>query len=319
MAKRLILIHGRAEKPRKEIKEQLLRRVIEHGLKRIGAEFNPDIVFDLAYYGDVNNAILWAKEKKKKLRTGFLDWDFPYEEDLDAYDLSLEMLFRVTEQNEKAYKELRSERKDLGAVDNLFDVASPVVNFFGLGDNVLNGVLADMGAYFKYRFVGSLIRERLQSILVPALENGDDICLVAHSMGTIVAYDVLWKISRMSEYKSLWGKKVNLFVTLGAPLGEKAIRQQLYDAHEPEDGVYPTSIRLWHNFSAMDDFVAHDEDLADNFEEMIYRNYVSDIVDHFIYTFYVGGGGTGNLNPHKFYGYLDNAEVARVLARWMHG
>ncbi len=319
MAKRLILIHGRAEKPRKEIKVQLLRRALEHGLSRIGAEYNPEVAFSLAYYGDVNNAILWAKEKKKKLMTDFLDWDFPYEEDLAAYDRSLEMLFSVSEQSETAYKDLRSKRKDLGAVDNLFDIASPVVNFFGLGDNILDGLLADMGAYFKYRFVGSLIRERLQSILVPVLENGDDVCLVAHSMGTIVAYDVLWKISRMSEYKRLWGKKVNLFITLGAPLGEKAIRQQLYDAHEPDDGVYPKSIRLWHNFSAMDDFVAHDEDLADNFKEMVRQNYLSDIVDHFIYTFYVGGGGNGNLNPHKFYGYLDNVEVAQTIAEWMQG
>jgi hypothetical protein len=77
---------------------------------------------------------------------------------------------------------------------------------------------ADMGAYLMRRSVGSAIRARLQDPLRKALKRGDDICLVSHSMGCMVAYDVLWKFSRMSEYADLraGGVKVTRWVTLGA-------------------------------------------------------------------------------------------------------
>lgn len=212
------------------------------------------------------------------------------------------------------YKRLRRQVKDMGFVDNVLDVISPILNLTGLNDEVLNSFLPDMNAYFKYRMVGSMIRERLQFDLKKLLKDDVDICLISHSMGTIVAYDVLWKFSRMSEYVDIRDKKVQLFMTLGSPLGDPVVTKQLYDSNEPEDGKFPININVWKNFSAQDDFISRDEQLADNYFPMMKRKFVSKITDEFIHTFWVD---KDELNPHKLYGYLDNHRVAKAIAAWI--
>ncbi|RJG12632.1 hypothetical protein D3879_04935 [Pseudomonas cavernicola] len=321
--KRLIFIHGRASKPRKEEKFRLLRESLLHGLHRVSKDAHMkvesgDLNIDLAYYGDINNALLWADKQRpsKKITPDFLStWKFPFEAD-GSYDDSLNKLFLVktSEQNKEHYQKLARSERDLNAIDNLADIISPIAQITGLNDELVNFLLPDMGAYFKHRLVGSLIRQRLQEVLVPALSHNEDICLVGHSMGTIVAYDVLWKLSRMSEYQSIHDRKVRLFVTLGSPLGDPAITKQLYDVNEPDDGKYPTNIDEWQNFSAQDDFICRDEELSDNFQKMKKRKFLRKIEDNFMYNFWVGDDG---LNPHKLYGYLDNQQVAKTLANWV--
>jgi hypothetical protein len=323
MGKRIVIIHGRATKPREQEKYRLVVEALAHGLARVSDTAankvrNGRIPIELAYYGDVNNALLWAAGQRppRKFVADFLTaWKFPYEVD-GSYDESLAKLFArpTAAQNEKEFFRLRREVRDLGLVDNILDVVSPLANLTGLNDELLNRFLPDLGAYFEYRVVGSMIRQRLQKILVPLLAKGHDVCLVSHSMGTIVAYDVLWKLSRMSEYEHVRHRKVSLFVTLGSPLGDPVVAKQLYDSNEPEDGRYPANIAAWENFSAQDDFIARDEELADNFAAMKQRKLLARLNDHFIHTFWVGRDG---LNPHKLYGYLDHQRVARAIARWI--
>ncbi len=321
MAKRIILIHGRATKPRPLEKLRLVRQALIHGLGRADPECaqrveNGDVPFDLVYYGDINNAVLWASEQhpRKVITADFLSWPFPYEAD-GSYDQSMARLLAEKHQTEQRYKTLRRQERDLGLVDNLLAVVSPLANLTGLNDELINSFLPDLGAYFKYNLIGSMIRQRLQQVLIPALQQGDDICLIAHSMGSAVAYDVLWKLSRMSEHQTLHGRKLSLFVTLGSPLGEPVVAKQLYDANRPDDGRYPANLLDWHNFAAKDDFISHDDRLADDFAPMLQRKMLRRIRDHFIYNLWVGDDG---LNPHKLYGYLDNLQVCRLLADWMN-
>jgi hypothetical protein len=323
MVKRIVLVHGRATKPRKPEKLRLIKTALIHGLERVSSKAaskvkNGNINLDLAYYGDINNAIQWAHQQQpsKKIVTDFLTaWGFPFEKN-GSYDKSLSELLSwpTSRQNRINYLELRARVDDLGFVDNILDVVSPIVDFTGLNDELINSWLPDVGYYFSYRIIGSMIRERLQKVLIPQLKKDYHVCLISHSLGTVVAYDVLWKISRMSEYTKLHQKKIDLFLTLGSPLGDPVIQKQLYDNNEPEDGRYPANIREWKNFSAKDDFISHDEKLADNFREMVDRRLVSRITDQFIYNFWVGDDG---LNSHKLYGYLDNFKVAKVIANWI--
>jgi hypothetical protein len=322
MAKRIIVVHGRATKPRREEKERLVTQALIHGLNRVSAAAgkkieNQKIELDLAYYGDVNNAILWAETQhpRKKFDNNFLRWPYSYDAD-GSYDDSMRKLFDIEarDQSKKTYKAIKRRQKDEGARAEIANIISPIAELLRINTRIVNRFLPDLGAYFQYRGVGSIVRDRLQRLLVPALQRGDDICLIAHSMGSIVAYDVLWKVSRMSEYREIHDKKVNLFVTLGSPLGEEAVKTQLYDCDESDDGRYPVNIIHWHNFSAEDDYVSHDERIADDYTPMKLRKYLATITDHFIYTFWVGREG---LNPHKLYGYLDNHKVASIIADWI--
>ena len=122
----------------------------------------------------------------------------------------------------------------------------------------------------------------------------------------------------MSEYRDVQEKsaRVNLWLTLGNPLGEPGVIDNLYDSNEREDGKYPKDIiNRWINISARDDFVAHDEKVSDDYRAMKQLGYVRELKDIVnIHNFWEGTQGS---NPHKFYGYLDNPTVAREIAKWI--
>ena len=321
--KHLIVIHGRATKPSEREKKRLVKQSILHGLGRVSPAAaakvrSGEVKLAIAYYGDINNEEMIKAGKKVRQELKGRDPDHgnaPCELD-KSYDEDLKRLFARTSFTKADYQKLLQEVKDKSAVDNVASAVSGVLNLLGLSDNVIRAATPDMGAYLTTRTVGSAVRSRLRQPLESALKKGADVCLVAHSMGCIVSYDVLWKFSRMSEYEHLRGKKVNRWITLGNPLGEPGVQDNLYDASERKDGKYPAGIiNKWINFSAKDDFVAHDEDVADDFRDMLDRGLVSSIKDREIYNFWSGTDGS---NPHKFYGYLDHPDVAAEIADWVN-
>jgi len=318
----LIVIHGRATKPSEREKRRLVKKAILHGLGREAPRAaeklrSGRVRFSFVYYGDISNELMIRSKGKTR---GDLRGRDPAHggapcEESGSFDADLERLFRRDKFSKSAYKKLLKEEDDNRALDNIASAVSGVLNFIGLSDNVIRWATPDMGAYLTTRTVGSAIRTRLQKPLGRALQRGEDVCLISHSMGCIVSYDVLWKYSRMSEYAHLRDKKVSRWITLGNPLGEPGVQDNLYDAHEGEDGRYPANIiDQWINIAAHDDFVAHDEDVRDDFKQMRRRHLVGSITDHMIYNFWAGTSGS---NPHKFYGYLDHPKVAGKIAEWI--
>ena len=185
---------------------------------------------------------------------------------------------------------------------------------------VIKAATADMGAYLMRRAIGSKVRERLQTPLKRALKRGDDICLVSHSMGCMVAYDVLWKFSRMSEYSDVRenDNRVARWITLGCPLGEAGVKANLYDADERAyrggTDKHPIHIvRDWQNVAAIDDFISHDRTMKDDYRDMLKFGHVDGIRDRKIYNCWAMDG---KANPHKFYGYLANPETASLITDW---
>jgi hypothetical protein len=124
--------------------------------------------------------------------------------------------------------------------------------------------------------------------------------LIAHSMGSIVAYEVL----RDCEH-AVPGLEVAHFVTVGSPLG-------LAEVEEVVSGPMrvPDCVARWSNFADPRDQVARwDTFLSENFEAS--RKGVV-IVDHLVINGYLSP--TGKPNPHKIYGYLRTPEVSDLIA-----
>lgn len=72
----------------------------------------------------------------------------------------------------------------------------------------------------------------------------------------------------------------------------------------------------WINIRAVDDFVAHDGDIKDDFHQMLERNLLRSITDEpEIYTFWVDE--KGKCNPHKLYGYLNHPVVSEKVLDWL--
>ena len=287
---------------------------------RVKAAKPSDLKYDFVYYGDISNRLILDKFPDKEARLSGRDSDHgnqPCEPD-GFSDAGLAMLYARKSHSKAAYAKFLDMHRDRRWMDNLATVVSALGSLTGFSDEIISAATADMGAYLQTRQAGSAIRDRLQRVLKPALINGHDICLVSHSMGCIVAYDVLWKFSRMSEYREVQntGNRVNRWLTLGNPLGEPGVRDNLYDADEHEDGHFPKDIiKDWINLSAQDDFICHDPTVKDDFRDMARAGYVERIVDKKLYNLWLAGKAT---NPHKFYGYLDNPKFAKEVVDWVN-
>lgn len=324
--KHLILIHGRATKPSEREKRRLVKKTLLHGLDRVAPEAakairTRDVRFSLAYYGDICNGIMLASDKTTRANLSERDpaHDYGPCEAKGSYNKHLKLLLDRDSFTKSDYKRLLADHDDYRHHDDIASALSGLLNAMGWSEKVIREATPDMSAYLTQYHVGSAIRQRLQELLAPALKRGDDVCLVSHSMGCIVSYDVLWKFSRMSEYEKIRERKVNHWITLGSPLGEPGVQDNLYDAKVDNSGRYPTNIEHWTNIAAFDDFVAHDEDAADDFAAMTEPRgdapaLVKSIRDSRMYNFWTGSKGA---NPHKLYGYLDHPHVATEIAKWI--
>jgi len=340
--KHIIIIHGRSEKPSKIKKNLLVKKAFEHGLDRVSGGAlqlveDKTVKVSCVYYGDINNAIIQVIRKLRAekpqhafnlhplsdeqtlrdiLTPQFIS-TWPNEPKQKDYSKSMNMLFDIpTDKQDRANYDLL---KDGGKahLDDLARFWSKVSGWFGVSDDLLNFFAPDLGAYFEIQAVGSAVRKRLTDVLLPAWRRGEEVCLMAHSMGTGVAWDTLWKISHTSEYLDVRDKKVDLFITLGCPFGEEGFREQLKGSGQRAGERFPQNITHWHNFTAQDDFVAHDARLANNFGDMPANSGLQGpVIDHKIHTFWIDNKSE-ILNPHKFYGYLDNHEVAQTVSDWI--
>ncbi|GIL00603.1 MAG: hypothetical protein BroJett030_05020 [Alphaproteobacteria bacterium] len=333
MAKRLVLIHGRAIKPAKADMEALARTAIGEGLRRAGrddaaARFDAGAVpLDLVYYGDINNDIQAARRPKDRKALTAIDPVngqpcFPIGPLRSAYERTRQ----IPAFTRARYRNLLREADDYRFLDEAADFASLIgalVTFGVLNTLMIRHATPDMAEYLTSHDTGSRVRARLQEKLQPALETGDDICLLAHSMGAIVGYDVLWKYSHYSEYAALrsLGRRVALFLTIGCPLGELGVRNNLLDGRYPEAEKYPRGfIGDWWNFHAEDDYIAHAEKMRVAFARMRSKGYVDDIRDRHVYNCWAyvdTQSGRLVANPHDFYGYLMNQEVGARIGQWL--
>ena len=152
-------------------------------------------------------------------------------------------------------------------------------------------------------------REMLKMPLRAAWESGRPVLLVAHSMGSVIAYDALWEMSR-DERDDL---QVDLFLTMGSPLGQGYLQRRILGHDHSGRERYPANIRRWVNLSAVGDMTAVNPFLKDDFEEMLELGLIERIEDIEIFNFF---RHQGELNVHAEYGYLVNKVTAAAVAEW---
>ena len=135
--------------------------------------------------------------------------------------------------------------------------------------------------------------------------------LITHSMGSIIAYDVLAGLC------SARGIQVHTFITIGSPLGLPVIMKKIMCEHYNglnEYGQLPTPETIqhrWYNFSDLEDKVAINYDLGDD-----YTGNSSSVkpVDVIVQNMYINNG---KRNPHSIYGYLRTRELASAICQFL--
>lgn len=116
-------------------------------------------------------------------------------------------------------------------------------------------LLHDVHAFFYDDERREVMRESLRERLRPG---GGPFVVIGHSQGSMIAWDVL------SEFDP--GEiDVELFVTIGSPLGLKEVQDQLKSLRQTKKLAVPKVVRRWRNFSDRFDPVCLDNRLGNDY------------------------------------------------------
>ena len=137
-------------------------------------------------------------------------------------------------------------------------------------------------------------RAAMERSLLDRLESGGGpFVVVAHSQGSLIAYEVLRKLDP-AKYD------VALFVTIGSPLGLPSVRSMFKRSIGKRKLPFPPCVRHWYNVADRQDPVALDGNLSDDIENPGQR--FSNLQGADVNT-------DGPRNPHSGSGYLSNLHV----------
>jgi hypothetical protein len=271
----IVGIHGLANKPPADEKTRWWKAAITEGLIDTGK--HPDPAFSFAF-------VYWAD----------LRYDAPLSED----------------SNREPYRprDGGGVPGDAGSAPTAKDALAPV--YAGIDrieeatgvtlvdDLILEHRFDDLWHYHGERGFARRVRARLAKCL--RTYRNRRILLVAHSMGSVVAYDVLRTLER--EDPAL---RVDHLVTAGSPLGLAKVKLKFAAEH----GALrvPNNVAAWTNLADGDDVVsimgalAADYAPSDTGIRVVDRRVVNDFrrLD-------------GEPNPHKSYGYLRAPEFSAI-------
>jgi surfactin synthase thioesterase subunit len=157
--------------------------------------------------------------------------------------------------------------------------------------------------------IAEATRRLVKLPLRAAWQSKRPILLIGHSMGSVIAYDVLWQMSRDRDDEL----RIDLLLTMGSPLGQRTIQRRLLGHAETGATRYPANIRCWVNIAAVGELTAMDMNLLNDYAEMVELGLVEEIRDYEVFNYF---HYNGELNVHAEYGYFVNEVTGRVISDW---
>jgi hypothetical protein len=302
----VLLVHGSDFKPPADVYLEDASNAIQRGLARDYPDtpgVYEKLTIELAYYGDLGNELLLAQGKQ-------------YDEQLDIGDRrsALEQLKRIRSRKRFGLQQYDKLRGKSAIPEAIADVASPVLGSLGMTPLLVSLVAKDFAVYIRGDTdFTEQVRARLRDRVCAIMDRGDELMLMAHGTGCVVAYEVLWQLTHDDRFEKYRESKVDLFVTLGSPLSDNKIRKRLLGAKNPPSTRFPQNIITWQNLSAEDDYACHDKTVADDFRIMMREHVISSINDFRIYNHTMRYGKS---NPHCSLGYFIHPRVAKIIVDW---
>ena len=304
----LIFVHGRDFKPQADelldLNVAALAAAIERDRPEVLDQFH-QLDKRLGYYGDFTNRFL-------------LDQGGHYDESLDIADRRNALIKLKSLEKTKHFGVSRYDRLPgkTALAEFAADVAAPLLGSIGLSKALIASVAKDLTEYWNGASdFASNLRNRVRNTIIESLARGDRILLISHGTGSIVSFDVLWQLSHDPEYAGNYSaKKIDTWITLGSPLGDSMVRRRLLGVGRKGRERFPTNVLAWYNVSAEDDYMCHDNTLADDYRQMLKQRQVSCIRDYRIYNLAVRYGKS---NPHSSIGYFMHPRTAQLVADWI--
>ncbi len=285
----IVYIPGLLPKPESDVHREALFRCLRHGLQHA----DPDAAGQV---GDQNFELVpWT-------------WDFYAEHrDFRLDAPSVEALLAQTQAGERDIQEAQSwsSRLDL-ALRRLTNHVPSIVPY--LADARARIHIADLKRY-QHDVDGAATRVRwmLREVLLAAFEQRRPTLLLAHSMGSVIAWDTLWELSRRDEHPF----RLDTLFTMGSPLGQRLVRHHLRGHGLPEPSCWPGNVGRWWNASARGDKTSAIDRLVPVYQGMseLLDEQEDLLIDNWFRL-------DGEFNPHSEYGYLANDMVGKRVAAW---
>ncbi len=294
----VIFIHGLENKPPKKLLKKWYLKSIEEGFEKHQYELSK-FDFEVVYWAD----LLYTQPLDPNVR----DEDHPLFLDEPYYEsIETQMMEEASKFKRRVFDRIEK------FTDGLFLSKNNWINVEYIFDLVVSRAFKDLHAYYRKNVTTEekseetakkLIRKRLKEKLEE--HKHKKIFLIAHSMGSIVAYDVLSNVSSKITVES--------FITIGSPLGLSMIKREIFKENFQEfasDTKLPTPENIkkaWHNFADLADSVAINYTLGDDYSPNSFGIAPVDRVVVNDYHF------QGNKNPHKSFGYLRTKELVHEL------
>lgn len=301
MSKIIIGIHGLGKKPAEPILEKWWKRSIQEGLLALG---HPRCWFRF-------KLVYWADLLHEPCDPKITDPRHPR---------FLKEPYTPGNPNEvKTPSRVRQKFLDYleRQLDKLFLKKNLSIHFVAVSDFIMRSFFKDLDAYYssttitingQEQLLREVIRQRLAQVL--RRHRKQRIMLIGHSMGSIIAYDVLTQTAP--------DVAIDTFVTVGSPLGMPIIIAKV--ASEMKGRLVKRAklqtpenvMRFWYNFSDLRDRVTLNYNLRDDYRPNSRGVHVFDkiVFNNYVYK--------GRKNPHKIYGYLRAPQFAQVVHEFLN-
>jgi hypothetical protein len=292
--KNIIFVPGKNPKPEPEQHKKLLWRSMLEGVRRS----EPELVSDIGAHFD------WFK---------LIAWNYLYYHQVKDVSRDLPWIDALINKHGPTAEDIEDTKTWQRKLAKIYFSAGDIFPFvIPLLPKVIRHIQIETRRYFQNENnIASEIRELLKQELRPMLTANEEVLLIGHSLGSVIAYDTLWELSHLEQLPG----KIDLFLTLGSPLGMNYVQRRLMGADQKDKKQYPNNIRHWVNISSVGDITALDREFRDDFSHMLEYGMVESIEDHSeaIYNFFRNEEG---LNVHRSYGYLVNPAVGYIIADW---
>ena len=302
MSKIIIGIHGMGNKPSRKTLTTWWKAPIREGFKRIKA---PKRVFsfELVYWAQYLHPVPLQPRIKDKDHPLYINEPY-FHGDKNAAEEE------PSELRQKILSYLDSQLQNLLLNEDL------TINYESISDFIIHHFFSDLEKYYTDYCVENQKTDCRAKVVI-CTELADflkkhrrkKIMLIAHSMGSIIAFDVLTQyVPEIS---------IDTFVTIGSPLGLPVVKSKLA-AEREKDSSQPADIRTpenvlsnWFNLSDLRDKIAINYELSDDFQENARGVGPVDRIVSNNYEF------MGEKNPHKAYGYLRTSQMAEIISEFL--
>ncbi len=223
----------------------------------------------------------------------------------------VDLLVGRTVADDRDIRDARSwNKRFLGLLYNVADRMPWIVNV--LPDPHMKNTLQQANRYFEnHHRLAEEARALVKSAVSEAWRDRVPVCLIGHSLGSVIAFDALWELDHIEHSRAA----VDLFLTLGSPLGSQYVKHRILGAGYDYERRFPGNIRTWVNLPAVGDHISLDRDFEEEFADMLEIGAVREILQPTQPMYNLFRDETG-LNPHRSYGYLAHRDTGDAIRRW---